>query len=85
MSLACRSPYSQKLYEAVSSEGDERNRRRMDSSLEQTTFGPNARGNARDRWKDKVDLVLVRSQFGEIDLASRSYNLRIELVSLLGL
>jgi len=30
-------------------------------------------------------VVLVRCQFGEIDLASRSHNLRIELIALLGM
>ena len=60
-------------------------RETIDSSLEQSTFGPNARGDAGNRWRDKVDVVLVRCQFGEIDLASRSHNLRIELIALLGM
>ena len=33
----------------------------INSSLEQNAFGPNARGDARDRWRDKIDLVLVCS------------------------
>ena len=57
----------------------------ISSSLEQSTFGPNARGDARDRWRYKVDLVLVRFQLAEIDLASRCYDLRIEVIPLLSL
>jgi hypothetical protein len=53
--------------------------------LEQSAFGPNARGDARDRWRNKVDMMLVRCQFGEVYLASRGYNLRSELISLLGM
>jgi hypothetical protein len=55
------------------------------STLEQSTFIPNARSNARDWRGDEVDLVLVRSQLDEIDLARRSYGLRLERIPLLRL
>jgi hypothetical protein len=53
--------------------------------LEQSAFLPNARGDARNRWRDKIDLVLARSQLGKIDLASRSHDFRADCVPMLRL